>query len=229
MSGSNPSVSSVARHRRTSRGRVRTIEYRRRSVSATEPGALGVASYVGRVGALAVALGVGSAISPMALVAADTTGSAGSTGSGSDSPTSSTPSSAPSSRGPARPRGRSGVPDSKTAVPATTTVSATGARTRGADIVAPDNSSDNRGRHRRAATAMATESRPTEHKPHSSVLTPAPSDETADARPGADPLESAREGSVPDALAETPAAPAVAPVISVAQPVPAASAMSVST
>ena len=76
---------------------------------------------------------------------------------------------------------------------------------------------------------MATESRPTEHKPLSRVLTPAPSDETADARPGADPLESAREGSVPDALAETPAAPAVAPVISVAQPVPAASAMSVAS
>ena len=109
-----------------------------------------------------------------------------------------------------------------------TTVSTTGARTRGADFVAPDNSSDNAGRHRRATTAMATESSPTGHKPHSRVLTPAPSD-AADARPGVDPLESAREGSVPDAFTETPAAPAVAPVTLVTQPVPAASAMSVAS
>ena len=47
------------RHRRSLRGRVRSIEYNRRNVGAMEPVTRGYAAYVGRVGALAVALGVG--------------------------------------------------------------------------------------------------------------------------------------------------------------------------
>ena len=72
------SVSSSARdgrHRRPVRGRV--IEYRRRAVSATESVPAGYARYIGRVGALAVALGVGSAVAPVPVALADTTGSAG--------------------------------------------------------------------------------------------------------------------------------------------------------
>ena len=56
--------------------RVREIEQRR--AQQVEPLVAGYAHYVGRVGALAVALGVGAAIASMPVAAADTTGSAGS-------------------------------------------------------------------------------------------------------------------------------------------------------
>ena len=53
------------RHRRASRGRVRTIEYSRRSVTGEESATPTYARYVGRVGALAVALGIGSGLAAM--------------------------------------------------------------------------------------------------------------------------------------------------------------------
>jgi hypothetical protein len=86
MSATDPSQQS-GRHRRTSKGRVRGIEYSRRAVTAEESGTAGSATarYVGRVGALAVAFGVGSAAAAMPLAFADTTGSGGSTGSNADS------------------------------------------------------------------------------------------------------------------------------------------------
>ena len=58
---------------------VRSIEYGRRAV--TETASRGYAIHVGRVGALAVALGVGSAVVAVPVALADTTGSGGSTGS----------------------------------------------------------------------------------------------------------------------------------------------------
>jgi hypothetical protein len=73
---------SATRHRRSSKDQVRAIEYRRR-VPQSLPS--GYAKYVGRVGALALALGVGSGIAAMPVAFADTTGSAGSTGSDSSS------------------------------------------------------------------------------------------------------------------------------------------------
>ena len=64
-------------------GRIRPVECERRT--RQHPAASGSARYVGRVGALAVALGVGAAVLSMPAVAyADTTGSSGSAGSGAE-------------------------------------------------------------------------------------------------------------------------------------------------
>jgi hypothetical protein len=57
---------------------VRSIEYGRSSVTGSA--SRGFAAYVGRVGALAVALGVGSAVAAMPAAFADTTGSSDSAG-----------------------------------------------------------------------------------------------------------------------------------------------------
>ena len=119
------SFQSAGRHRRTSRGRVRGIEYSRRAVTAEESGTAGSATarYVGRVGALAVAFGVGSAAAAMPLAFADTTGSGGSTGSNADSSAgASSSSSSSSSRAESRQPRRgsspgSGVSDSSTTEP----------------------------------------------------------------------------------------------------------------
>ena len=105
MNRVDPSQPSV-RHRRTAKGRVRAIEYGRRTAASTETVAPGYARYVGRVGALAVVLGVGSAIASVPVAFADTTGSPGSTGSGSDT-SSAGASTSTSSRPPARSRGGS--------------------------------------------------------------------------------------------------------------------------
>jgi hypothetical protein len=70
----------AGRHRRSSKGRIRSIEYTRRAVVATETSVSTYASYIGRVGALAVALGVGSALLAVPIAFADTTGSEGSVG-----------------------------------------------------------------------------------------------------------------------------------------------------
>jgi len=100
----------TGRHRRSEKGRVQTIEYRRRAASEVEAAVPSTASYVGRVGALAVALGIGSAAASMPVALADTTGSAGSTGSAD---TSSASSATKPSRGAARTdRGSSAVSDS---------------------------------------------------------------------------------------------------------------------
>lgn len=81
MSASDSVSSQLSgRHRRSARGRVRPIEYNRRAVLATEVATPGYAGVVGRVGVLAVALGVGSAVAWVPVAVADTTGSAGSTG-----------------------------------------------------------------------------------------------------------------------------------------------------
>ena len=80
MSAANSSQSTGST-RRSSKGKVRDIEYSRKAVTATSPAAPSYARYVGRVGALALALGVGSAFAAMPIAFADTTGSAGSSGS----------------------------------------------------------------------------------------------------------------------------------------------------
>ena len=68
-------MSAVAgRHRRSSKGRVRVIEYRRRAVGAGDAGSLGYGLYVGRVGVLAVALGGGSAVVSVQVAFADKMG-----------------------------------------------------------------------------------------------------------------------------------------------------------
>ena len=86
MSGFNAAVpSSPSRRDRVVRGRVRTIEYRRRAAVALEVPESGFARYVGRVGALAVALGVGAAVAAVPVAFADTTGSSGSSGSSDSS------------------------------------------------------------------------------------------------------------------------------------------------
>ena len=110
------------RHRRVSRGRVRDIEYRRRAVGATDAAESGFARYIGRVGLLAVALGVGSAIGSMPLAFADTTGSAGSNGSASADASSSVASTKPgvSSRRP----GHGSQPNATSDQPATSAGSA---------------------------------------------------------------------------------------------------------
>ena len=82
MSSVRDSSQTVEQHRSRPKSGVRVIEYGRRAVSL-EPSLSGYARCVGRVGALAVALGVGAAIASMP-VAFATTGSEGSTGSSSD-------------------------------------------------------------------------------------------------------------------------------------------------
>ena len=96
------SFRATGRHRRAPKWQVRAIEYRRRSVS--QPTTSGYARHVGRVGALAFALGVGSAIAAVPMAFADTTGSAGSTGSvaSATSPSVSAASRKTPSRGPSR-------------------------------------------------------------------------------------------------------------------------------
>ncbi len=74
------------RYRRASSGRVRVRPIEYGAVVSPKPAGSGYSRYVGRVGALAVALGIGAAIASMPAVAfADENGSAGSTGSGSSS------------------------------------------------------------------------------------------------------------------------------------------------
>ena len=73
----------AGRGRRTATMRIRAIEYCLRSVPVSEHAVTGYARYVGRVGALALALGIGSAVASMPIAFADTTGSGGSAGSGS--------------------------------------------------------------------------------------------------------------------------------------------------
>ena len=60
-------------------GRLRAIEYGRRFV-ITPVAAVGCSRYVGRVGALAIALGIGSALGAMPVAFADRSGPAGSVG-----------------------------------------------------------------------------------------------------------------------------------------------------
>ena len=127
-------IQSVSAVRRGSKWQVRAIEYRRWSV--TEPA--GFARVVGRVGALAVALGVGSAVAAMPMAFADTRGSAGSSGSGtSDTSAGSSASGTAPARGTSRVRGSAAAParnpssDSRNDTsPATTAASATNRRPR---------------------------------------------------------------------------------------------------
>jgi hypothetical protein len=57
---------------------IRAIELARRVLAAPDALSPNCSRYVGRVGALALALGVGSAVASMPMAFADTTGSAGS-------------------------------------------------------------------------------------------------------------------------------------------------------
>ena len=118
----------VSRDRRTAKWQVRAIEYRGRAL--IEPA--GYARYVGRVGVLAIALGVGSAIAAAPMAFADTTGSAGSTGSAvSDSPSISATSTKMPSRGPSRV-----VHTGKSLSASSSAVSARGRRSNGAARIA---------------------------------------------------------------------------------------------
>ena len=95
---------SDSRNERSPKGRVRAIEYARRAVAAPESVSTNHSRYIGRVGALAFALGIGSAVLAMPMAFADETGSAGSTGvNASDAEGTTT---APARRGPARGRHR---------------------------------------------------------------------------------------------------------------------------
>ena len=81
----------AAGRRRRGSANLRPIEVGTRTRAASELSS-GSARYVGRVGALAVALGIGAAVTAPALAGADTTGSAGSSGSSSsDSASNGTP------------------------------------------------------------------------------------------------------------------------------------------
>ena len=88
MSASN-APQSDSRTAGSNKGRVRAIEFARRAVKTPETVSPNYSRYIGRVGALAFALGIGSAIAAMPVAFADETGSAGSTGvSSSDTSTS---------------------------------------------------------------------------------------------------------------------------------------------
>ncbi len=83
--------------------RVRANDSTRRPVELDKCPSAVMASYVGRVGALAVALGVGSAVVALPLAFADSTGSDGSTANAVEESSSSNPSSSnPSSSNPSR-------------------------------------------------------------------------------------------------------------------------------
>ena len=115
MSASN-APQSDSRTAGSNKGRVRAIEFARRAVKTPETVSPNYSRYIGRVGALAFAFGIGSAIAAMPVAFADETGSAGSTGvSSSDSNT--------STKAPAR-RGGNRAPadkaDSSSATPAAT-------------------------------------------------------------------------------------------------------------
>ena len=83
----------------------RPIQCFRRDGAVSTSDAIG--RYVGRVGALAVALGVGSAVAAMPIAFADTTGSQGSTGTGTSDAASSTKLGAPTRRPVQEPRSNS--------------------------------------------------------------------------------------------------------------------------
>jgi len=104
---------SDSRNDRSPRGGVRAIEFVRRAVASPDSLSPSYSRYIGRVGALAVALGVGSAIAAMPVAFADETGSAGSSGaSSSDTKT--------STKAPARRqanRAAAGSADSSSAAP----------------------------------------------------------------------------------------------------------------
>ena len=67
---SSSAAVSIGRQRRPSQWHVRSIEYRRPTVTVTESATPGYARYIGRVGVLAVALGVGSAIASVPVAVA---------------------------------------------------------------------------------------------------------------------------------------------------------------
>lgn len=96
----NPSRNGGGRHRCVPNHGLRVIQQGGR-VFLVEAPPTGAARYVGRVGALAVALGVGAAVASMPVAFADPTGSDGSTGTASSNPSSD--SGQPSSRDTSQP------------------------------------------------------------------------------------------------------------------------------
>ena len=102
------STEPTRRHRRSLKGQVHAIECNRRAVGAMGPVSRSYAAYVGRVGALAVALGVGSAVASVPVAFADTTGSAGSAGSSSADAAGSGSGASESTKAPSRVPARAG-------------------------------------------------------------------------------------------------------------------------
>lgn len=159
------------RHRREVT-EVQRIEYRRADSNPLAP--KHPAGYVGRVGALAVALGVGSAVVAMPMAFADQDGSPGSTGSSSTaaspsspgqaakSPRSSRPaprtgtSPSTSSNGPAQQPGAESSGEAPSKVPSEST-RARGARGAGSSGAAADTESERDNRSDRPGATQATE------------------------------------------------------------------------
>ncbi|MEI8084269.1 MAG: hypothetical protein WCI74_20700, partial [Actinomycetes bacterium] len=211
MSASNSSTSSVSngRHRRSAGGRVRSIEYARRAVTATEFTTSSYGRYVGRVGALAVALGIGTAIASSPLAFADTTGSAGSTGATSSDQSPSGTTKAPSRR-PARAAGQSG----SAAAPADTSSStpnndspvsapATRASTSSSATSGSTSGSKNRNRSTVAVPSTADVSLPSSstETPKLNLPDAAPNTPNGDDGPASSPTSSIDVVSVPEAAA----------------------------
>ena len=238
----------AARHAVQCPAHVRVIEVARRASTAPDarftssravaPSTVsGYARYVGRVGALAVALGVGAAVLPVAVAAADTTGSAGSTGSSSDaasSPSASSPSAAspstfsPSSPVGARSRGRT-APDGPGTADDSAADSAFGVRTGGSAGVAapPVDSGPSRARHRRAGVVVSagvdsTGVDSTRVGSHPDVQSQSDDMAGAVVADRVDAVVAVVAGSGSGSSATSPTAPPTAPVMSTA-PRPAAS------
>lgn len=168
--------------RRSSKGRVRAIEYARRAVTGTEPSSPTYARYIGRVGALAVALGVGSGLGSLPMAFADTTGSAGS--SAADSSTSSRKSTA--ARAP-RNSGRGSadagsVPSGSGSDDAANTGGAVPRRARGQNPVAA--TADTAVPRRKNSEAVIADDAPAEDAP--ADVTPDPSEDIAGSPGGTD-------------------------------------------
>ncbi len=173
-------------------GRVPMIEYARRTETATQPKAVSYARYLGRVFALAAALGVGSAIASMAVALADTTGSTDSS-SGSSAASSSSGSSAAGSSSPAS---RSG----------TDAESSTGAGQTSASSADTQDTTERRYRPDSATTSRPAVSSSTHTTPDSDV----PSESSPEPSAAADPA-TAEDEDAPTAAPRT-AAPRTAAV-----------------
>ena len=204
--------------RRSSKGRVRAIEYARRAVTGTESSSPTYARCIGRVGALAVALGVGSGLGSLPMAFADTTGSAGSSGSSAaDSSTSSRKSTA--ARAP-RNSGRGSadagsVPSGSGSDDAANTGGAVPRVARGQNPVAA--TADTAVPRRKNSEAVIAEDAPAD-------VTPDPSEDIAGSPGGTDadpaPILDPTNGTDSGAPAPIPAPPSA--VGSIATPAPAA-------
>ena len=187
--------------------RVREIEQRR--AQQVEPLEAGHARYVGRVGALAVALGVGAAIASMPVAAADTTGSAGSS---SDASSASSGSSG-TATSPARTR-RSGARTGADA--GAVSDSNAGARASGAATAR----AESRTRHQRQNSAVPSAAAEAGINPDSNDSTPDLSDVVNSIAAVSDSADIAVEESV-ETVADVTDSPAVDTPVMIETPDPA--------